>query len=179
MAMLSSDITFTGSLGNLSAYRMKGSDGIILQTKVGGSKEKIKTSPSCINIRRVNAEFGGRSHATMLIRDAIGPINALADFNFTGHLNALLIPVQELDDTSEWGKRNIHLSKSPKLLEGFSLNKIRTFGRQSCHLRQVSVADRFFSLNDGVGGGAHNRRSLAFCNAQSHRAAAKIPDKTG
>ena len=127
MATLISDIMFTGSLGNLSAYRMKGSDKIILRKKGGGSREKIRTSPGCEGIRNVNMEFGGRSQVTRLIRLAMHPVLPLADFNFTGHLHKILRPIQVMDPVSAPGQRNVHLTRSPGLLDGFSLNNIRTF----------------------------------------------------
>lgn len=97
MGKLTEEITFTGSVGNVSAYRMKGSDKIIFRKKGGGFSKTIKTSASCANIRKINAEFGGRSAATRLIRRAIGMIKALAHFTFTGHLNALVRPVHVED----------------------------------------------------------------------------------
>lgn len=127
MATLISDIMFTGSLGNLSAYRMKGSDKIILRKKGGATREKIRTSPGCEGIRKVNMEFGGRSQFTRLMRLAMHPVVPLADFNFTGHLHKILRPIQVMDPVSVPGKRNVHLTRSPRLLEGFSLNKFHTF----------------------------------------------------
>ena len=127
MAILFSDIQFLGSVGNLSAYRMKGSDKIILRKKGGGSRKKIKTSPSCERIRKINMEFGGRSAVTKLIRRALGPVRLLADFNFTGHLHKILQPIQADDRINKTGERSVPLTRNPKLLEGFSLNRNRTF----------------------------------------------------
>lgn len=50
----------------------------------------------------------------------------LADYNIAGPINVLLKPIQELDN-SEHGQRNILLSKYPRLLEGFSLNRQQFF----------------------------------------------------
>src|SRR6186997_3219130 len=118
---------FTGTLGNLSAYKMKGSDKIIIRTKGGASKEKIKKSQRFVNTRRNNAEFGGRSTASKHIRLAMGATRALADYNIAGPINALIKPIQAMDTKSEWGKRNIFLTKNPGLLAGFNLNKPNTF----------------------------------------------------
>jgi hypothetical protein len=122
MAILASEITFIGSLGDLSAYRMRGSDKIIVRRKGGADKNKIKTSPSFVNTRRVNAEFGGRSTASKWIMQALWPLKPLADYNIAGALNALMKPIQALDNLNEWGKRSIALSQNPCILEGFSLN---------------------------------------------------------
>jgi hypothetical protein len=63
MARLISEIQFTGSLGNLSAYQMRGEKSVILRTKGGPSRRLIKTSKKFDLVRRYNAEFGGRSTA--------------------------------------------------------------------------------------------------------------------
>lgn len=143
MAVLTSDIMFTGPLGNLSAYRMKGSDKIILRKKGGATKEKIRTSPKCEGIRKVNMEFGGRSQVTRLLRLAMHYVVPLADFNFTGHLHKILRPIQVMDPHSPPGKRNVHLTRSPGLLDGFSLNKFHT-------LDSVVRTPLTYSLDKGI-----------------------------
>lgn len=127
MAHITSGFSFTGTIGNLSAYKRRGSDTIILRTKGGASKQKIKKSPAFANTRKINAEFGGRATATKWIRRMIHQQKPLADFNFTGALNALLKPIQEMDRRNELGKRNILFTKNPKLLQGFNLNKKNLF----------------------------------------------------
>ena len=127
MAQLAPGITFTGSLANLSAYKMRGSDKIILRTKGGASKRKIKRLPSFERTRELNAEFGGRATSTRWIRQAIRPLLPLADYNISGPLNALLKPIQDLDIKNEHGQRAILLSQQPSLLHGFQLNKRNPF----------------------------------------------------
>lgn len=127
MAQLHSNFSFTGRFGNISAYRMKGSDKIILRTRGGASKEKIKRDPRFENQRRSYTEFGGRSTASKYLRAALFPLNQLADYNFAGTLNALVRPIQLLDTAHEPGKRDIYFTGSPKLMEGFSLNRRNPF----------------------------------------------------
>lgn len=123
MAQLIGDFLFTGSLDVLSAYKMRGSNKIILRTKGGPSREQIKNYPSFDLTRRNNMEFGGRATAARKIKRILQPLQFLADHNFTGPLNALLKPIQAMDTISEFGKRNILLSQNPQLLEGFTLNR--------------------------------------------------------
>lgn len=127
MAKLNPPLNFTGSLGNLSAYRMRGHDQIILRTKGGASREKIQTSPTFELVRRNNSEFSGRAVMSKWIMKALRPLKALADYNIAGPLNALVKPIQALDTQSEWGKRHVELSKHTSLLEGFSLNRKNHF----------------------------------------------------
>lgn len=123
MAQLIGNFQITGSLNNLSFYKMRGSDKIIVRKKGGPSSKQVKKSPRFETTRRNNSEFGGRSLAVKHISSALFPLDFLADYNITGPLNALLKPIQELDTNSEFGKRNILISKNPRLLEGFSLNR--------------------------------------------------------
>ena len=123
MARLTSDFAFTGSLGNVSAYKMRGSDKIILRRKGGPSKKQIKTGASFDLVRRNNAEFGGRSVAAKWIVKMLQPQKSVADHNILASLNALLKPIQTLDTESKFGKRNVMLSRNPGILEGFSLNR--------------------------------------------------------
>lgn len=127
MAKLEQVIEFTGSLGNVSAYRMRGVDRIILRKKGGASKKKIKSSPAFEKTRLINAEFGGKATASKWIMNMLFPLKALADYNISGPLNALMKPVQMLDTVSPMGQRNIILSKIPAILEGFTLNRETLF----------------------------------------------------
>lgn len=126
MAKLAGSILFTGTLGDLSAYTMKGVDHIVVRRKGGASKQKVKSSPAFANTRRLNEEFSGRAKAASLIMSALLPVKPMADFNIAGALNALIFHVQKADTISEWGKRSIELSQMPQLLAGFSLNKKNT-----------------------------------------------------
>ena len=127
MAKLEPGFGFTGSLHNLSAYKRKDMEKIILRTKGGPSKRKIKTLPSFDLTRRNNKEFGGRSTACKWILRVLYPLKPLSDYNISGPLNSTLKPVQQMDTSSELGERNIVLSENPRLLEGFQLNRKNLF----------------------------------------------------
>ncbi|HJU45227.1 MAG TPA: hypothetical protein VJ647_00525 [Chitinophagaceae bacterium] len=127
MAKLGPDFSITGSLMNISAYKMRGVEGTILRTKGGASKEKIKKDPAFERTRELNAEFGGRAAGSKWIMQSLWPQKALADYNIAGPINTLLKPIQDLDTESKRGQRHIILSKNPRLLEGFSLNKNHPF----------------------------------------------------
>ncbi|NII29899.1 hypothetical protein HB364_32775 [Pseudoflavitalea sp. X16] len=127
MARLNPDNTWRGSVGKYSYYKMRGIDTPIVRSKGGASKETIKTHPRFEQTRRINAEFGGRASASKRIMRMLWPLKSLADYNIAGPLNALLKPIQALDDQSELGERNILLSLNPGILEGFSLNRKLSF----------------------------------------------------
>jgi hypothetical protein len=121
------ELQFTGSLGDLSFYRMRGTDKIVVRRKGGASKEAIKKSPNFALPRLYMSEFGGCSTMGKEVRFMMHPMRALADYNFSGFINKSLKLIQKQDSTSKLGQRAIELSKHPKLLEGFQLNKYTTF----------------------------------------------------
>ena len=131
MAQLTGGITFEGSLDNISAYKMRGSDKIILRKKGGASKKQIQTGANFANTRKINSEWAGCSYAGKAIRNAIHPLKHLADYNISGFLNAIAKTVQKQDLESEYGKRNIYFSQYRDVLEGFSLNKKQLFDFQN------------------------------------------------
>jgi hypothetical protein len=127
MAKLDAEFSFTGKIGNLSAYHRKGSKQVILRQAGGPSKNKIKKDPAFAKQRRHNMEFGGCASGTRCIRKAMFPLQQLGSGDFTGILNKMNRSLLVLDTTSEFGKRNIYFSKSPKLYEGFQLNDTNSF----------------------------------------------------
>lgn len=128
MAKLTSDILFKGSLKDISAYTMKGADGIILRTKGGASKEKIKTAPQFAMTRLNCAEFSGCVIAGKQLHRALLSLKHLSDYNFAPHLNGAVRKLQQLDTVQELGKRSILLSLYGSMLEGFDLNKKHRLG---------------------------------------------------
>lgn len=127
MAKMNSGFTFLGTIGNISAYKMRGNDSIILRTKGGASRQQVKNDSEFENTRRVNMEFGGRSTAAKRIKDMMKPIVNQTDLNLISSVNKLLGPIQTMDTTGEWGRRSINLSGNPRLLSGFSFNKKSLF----------------------------------------------------
>jgi hypothetical protein len=121
------DLKITGSLGNLSFYRMRGVDQIVVRTKGGPRKEHVKNSPSFATPRLYMSEFGGCSKMGKEVRLMMHPVRKLSDYNFSGFINKALKIVQKQDGIGELGRRSIELSKHPHLLAGFQLNKTTTF----------------------------------------------------
>ncbi|MCD9016009.1 hypothetical protein [Parachryseolinea silvisoli] len=115
-------LKFTGKLGELSAYRMRGCSKIVVRRKGGPSAEQIKKSPNFANTRYTMSEFGGCSRMGKHVRYALHPLKALADNNFGSDINSVMRKVQLQDKTSLWGRRDIILSDYARILEGFPLN---------------------------------------------------------
>jgi hypothetical protein len=118
---------FIGTMAGYTAYRMKGSDKIIIRSKGGPSKHQLKRSHRFVNTRLNNTEFALRSRATKFFRRVAQPMLALADHNVAGKMNALLKHVQYMDPQSAKGQRNVCTTLAPQLLEGFSFNRSNAF----------------------------------------------------
>jgi hypothetical protein len=127
MAILITLTEFNGSLGNISAYRRKDSDKVILRMKGGATKKKIKTAKSFERTRELNAEWGGCAKAAGSLRDLLVHIAPVADYNLSGPLTALAKNMQTRDPIHQRGERSILFSRFGSILEGFQLNKKNSF----------------------------------------------------
>jgi hypothetical protein len=104
--------SFTGSVGNISVYKIRGSDEPVVRTKGGPTKKQIETKPSFATTRKNNKEFGGRARIAGQVLDILRPLKYLADYNLAGPLNTLFKPIQEMDTVNVHGQRNIELTKT-------------------------------------------------------------------
>ena len=127
MARLNGNIEFIGSLGNLSAYRRRDLDKVIIRTKGGPTKNQINNAPEFKNTRRNNSEFGGRSRGSKWLRMALGELELVSDYNISGPLGGLITAIHRQDTESEWGQRHVLFSRQPILLTNFNLNKRTSF----------------------------------------------------
>lgn len=123
MAKLVGNVQFTGTLSDLSAYKRRGSDKIILRRKGGASKHQIKTGDNFVRVRENNSEFGGSATAGKGVRFAFTPLKHLAEPGMTGQVNALCRAITAMDTVGEKGKRSVRFSLYHHLLDGFNLNR--------------------------------------------------------
>jgi hypothetical protein len=150
MGLLESEFQFTGSLGNVTAYRMRGVDRIVVRKKSGVSKERIQNDRSFARTRENNVEFKGRAKAVRRVRLAIGPLLDHADYNFFGNLNRTMKYVQNGDAVNPGGERSILMSKYGTLLEGFSLNRYSALETLIAAPLAYTVSPETFSAKVGI-----------------------------
>jgi len=127
MAQLQDGFSFTGRLGDVTAYVMHGNKKVILRSKGGPSKAKIKKSPEFALTRKNNSEWAGCTQAAQAFRMAILTVKYLADYNISGPLNGIAKMAQKLDLDGVLGERGIYFSQFKALFEGFNLNRNRLF----------------------------------------------------
>ena len=117
----------TGQLGNLSIYKQRGSDKIIVRNKGGATKEQINNDPKFENTRRSNREWSASSKLGSAIRNSVIALARLADPHLTGQLNALALRMVKGDTLHEWGERSASLSPNRAMLAGFNFNRKNSF----------------------------------------------------
>jgi hypothetical protein len=127
MATLEEGIAFTGSLGQLTAYRIKGSDKIILRKKGGPKKKQVLTSKAFARTRENMNEFYGVGLAVRALRAPLIHVKDLSEHNFTSTLTKICKKIQLLTPVGERGQRSILLSQHSYMLAGFRLHKKHPF----------------------------------------------------
>lgn len=127
MAFQSGPFGYTGTIDELSAYRMRGVDRIVVRKKSGVSKERIATDDQFSNTRDLNQEWKACTMAMSAVRIAVNDDIHLGDYNYTGSLVKICKAVQERDTIHQKGERSVLFSANPFLLEGFIFNKYTLF----------------------------------------------------
>lgn len=128
MARLVSPYPIVGTLGNVSMYKNRLTDKVVVRMKGGPSKSKIKTAKSCKGIRMQNKEFEGCGMANKAFFVAIYNIKHLNDYVVAGDVTKIIKAIQGMDTVHQKGERNIDFSANHRFLEGFHLNKKNPFG---------------------------------------------------
>jgi hypothetical protein len=139
MARLTGGISFTGSMGDISAYKMRGVDGIVLRQKGGPSKQQIKNSPVFELTRYNNEECKGRMQMVKQINLAMRGVRHLYDYNCSGDMAAVCQKIIQTDTVNKWGARSIQLSKASFLLEGFTINTYQPFDTVVKHPLEITM----------------------------------------
>jgi hypothetical protein len=130
MGTLHGNLSFTGSISNISAYTMRGHDKVILRTKGGASKKHIQTLPAFESTRNLNNEWKVVVLAAGRIRRGLNGLKPLAGYNISGPLNALVKKIQVSDLVNPKGKRSILFSRQPDFISSFNYNKQNMFDTQ-------------------------------------------------
>ncbi|MGC8750614.1 hypothetical protein [Hydrotalea sp.] len=127
MATMHNNFMFTGSIGNVTAYRIQGSDKIYLRTKGGANKQKIKNHPNFAFTRALNREFAERVWAAKQLLQAIIPLKQVVNYNLMAAFNRLCYTIQTSDTMHPIGERSILFSNCKHYLPGFQFNNRYVF----------------------------------------------------
>jgi hypothetical protein len=123
MAKLKLPFPLTGRWAGLSVYTMRGVDGPVARQPYGPSAKDIATKDCYSVTRRNNSEFRGQTAASQWLRCNFQPLEPIRDYTMSGPVTGFLKSFLALDTESEFGRRNIYLSKAPRLLQGINLSQ--------------------------------------------------------
>lgn len=139
MAKLTGGFAFSGSLGDISAYRKKGTNYTIIRRKGGPAKERIQKDPNFKQTRLNNNEWRGCVLALKALIRAVFAVKHLADYPYSSTLQAVCKSIQNEDNIQEKGKRSVLISQQPHRLEGFGFNRENYFETLLRHPLHYSV----------------------------------------
>ena len=150
MAKLDGNIIFTGSLGNITAFKRRDLNETILRQKQGIDGMRVKTDPAFKNTRLNNTEFGGCAKAGSRIRKALSGLTRLTDFNISSRFNGICKSLQCMDLVNDWGQRSVLFSKEGKVLEGFSLTGRSPFNEVVTSPIHYNISRKLLSANIAI-----------------------------
>ena len=123
MAIVKGVIQVTGGIKGVSFYTLPGSDKVIMRAKGGPSKRRMKVGDEFATVRKHQVEWAACVQFSGGIRNALGSVYKLADYNVSPVWNGLGKNLIKLDTEHAVGERNLLLSTYREALEGFNLNK--------------------------------------------------------
>jgi hypothetical protein len=127
MGNIISGSDFTGRLGPASVYKMRGHDKLVIRSRGGATKKKIKTHPNFDATRSLNREWTLVTEVAASIRSGLFGLKPLADYNVSGPFNALVKKIQTSDTANEKGKRSVLFSRYPDFIGSFQFNRQTLF----------------------------------------------------
>lgn len=132
-------MNFTGSMGEFCAYRLPGSEKIVVRRKSGPDRKRIRQDKAYAITRLYNDEWKACTAATGILIRSMFPIKHLSDYPYAGTLNGLFRFIQNEDLASPLGKREVLISQHGQRLEGFSLSRKHNFESYIKHPLQVII----------------------------------------
>jgi len=127
MAKQTGILKYSGNLGGISHYKMKGVKGDLAKVANGPSKEQIATDPKFKRTRENNAEFGVSAKVGKSMRVSLASvIKNFADPQVAGRITKMFKAIN-LEGVGDRGKRPIDISLNKEKLVGFEFDKITSF----------------------------------------------------
>ncbi len=126
-----------GTLKGMTFYKTK--DGVLIRTKGGVSKQRIKNDPAFQRTRENGTEFAHSAQTGQLVRKSVGHLLKKAkDRRVTSRLLKVMSDIKNLDSTSVRGARKVELGmvtpEGKQAIKGFDFNidaKLSTVLRQT------------------------------------------------
>lgn len=128
MAKQSGHIKYTGTLGDVRHFKIKGLKGHFAGLKGGVDGDRIKNDDAFERTRENMNEFGGSAKAGKYFRQVLGTVmKGVADSRVASRITALMKQINKEDGSETRGQRAILMSVRKDLLQGFEFNQGTNF----------------------------------------------------
>ena len=129
----------TGSISNISFYKVAGSDRVIMRTKGGPTKRRLKVGPEFELVRKHQKEWAACVMFSQGLKHALGEVYSLADYNVSPVWNGLGKKIIKTDENHVIAERSLCISAYRNELSGFNLNRNFSFNAVMGVTPQVSI----------------------------------------
>lgn len=124
MAKQTGLVRYSGTMGGVRHFKIKGLQGDFAGLVGGPTAEQIATDPAFRRTRENMNEFGGSATAGKSLRASIaGLIRNNGDSQVTGRITAIMKKINLEDGSEARGRRAILVTAAPQYLDGFEFNK--------------------------------------------------------
>lgn len=123
MAIVKGALQMTGGIKGVSFYTLGGSDKVIMRTKGGPTKRRMKIGPEFENVRKHQVEWAACVMFSRGLKFALGDVYRLADYNVSPVWNGLGKNIIKTDNEHIIGERSLLVSSYRDELCGFNLNR--------------------------------------------------------
>lgn len=123
MAKQTGLVKYSGTMGGVRHFKIKGLDGDFAGLAGGPTAEQIQNDDAFARTRENMSEFGGCASAAKSVRVGLAQIiKQFSDSRLTGRLTALMKQINLEDVTSPRGERKIEVSANQGVLSGLNFN---------------------------------------------------------
>lgn len=128
MAKQKSHIKYTGSLGEIRHFKIKGKEGYFAGLKGGVDKNVIMSDPKFARTRENMQEFAGAAKAGKALRQGFPQLmKQMGGAGYTGKITGAMKRIMNADTLGARGSRTVSVITNPQLLQGFEINANRPF----------------------------------------------------
>lgn len=123
MARQTGLVKYSGTIGGVRHFKIKGLEGDFAGMAGEPTAGQIYTDPAFVRTRENMNEFGGSATAAKSVRVALSQIiQQFADPRLTGRLTAIMKQINREDQSEARGKRAIEISTQRQYLVGLEFN---------------------------------------------------------
>jgi hypothetical protein len=121
-------IKYTGTLGEVRHFKIKGNKGFFAGMIGGPTAEQVKTAPNFVRTRENMSEFAACAMAGKSVRVGLSTLmRQMSDSRLTGRLTAIMKKINIEDGSEARGQRAVLVSQQPQYLRGMDFNRNISF----------------------------------------------------